>query len=148
MPARVLVADNLAARLELIKEALELAGFSVLAAEDGVECLLKAQFERPDLVIMEANMPAMGGMQVVRAMRGRPETKRVPIILLTREAEHGKGPAGFVAGDVLCLQKPLRLGALVEAAESMLAGPEAPAREEPEGRATARPGRIPVGSKR
>jgi len=149
MAVRVLVADSVAGRLELITDAFELAGFSVIPAEDGVECLLKAQFERPDLVILEASVRGMNGMQVLRAMRGRPETEHLPVIVLTRSDKGGGEPAaGLSEDDELYLAKPVRLGALVEAAKSMLAARQGRALDVAEGEPPRRKGRVPVGATR
>jgi CheY-like chemotaxis protein len=145
MAGRVLVADSVAGRLDLIKEAFELAGFSVIPAQDGVECLLKAQFERPDLVVVEANVRGMNAVQVLRVIRGRPETEALPVIVLTRSDKGGKEPAaGPGKGDELYLAKPVKLGALLEAAKSMLAARQGSGVEDVEGEPPGRKGRLPV----
>jgi DNA-binding response OmpR family regulator len=130
MPRRVVVASNRAGQLRLIQSALEVAGFSVIPAEDGVECLLRAEAERPELIIVEANMPVMDGMQVLAAIRARATTADIPVILLTAGISFDESAAELRHGKELYLAKPLRLSALVGAARSILAEAEASPRSE------------------
>jgi signal transduction histidine kinase/purine-cytosine permease-like protein/ActR/RegA family two-component response regulator len=70
---RILIADDDADHLELLKEILVPLGFIVATAADGQTCLIMAKDAAPDLVILDIAMPGMSGLEVASALRGRPD---------------------------------------------------------------------------
>lgn len=81
---RILIADDSAVFLQLVKDLLEEQGFSVLTAHDGVEALKKISEERPDAVIMDLSMPGLTGFEVLRALRtsnGYKHCKNIPVLV-------------------------------------------------------------------
>ena len=120
MAKRVLVVDDYPPTVELIREALELAGFSVVAAINGADCLRKVESERPDLVILDLNMPVMDGLEALRELRGKPETRYLPVIVLTGRTEWLDYLDGNRAGADLYLTKPVELEGIVSSAKWML----------------------------
>jgi two-component system, cell cycle response regulator DivK len=72
---------------DMLVRRLELQGFEMIAAADGREALLAARHHRPDLIIMDLDMPVMDGRNAMRALKSDPHTFKIPIIVLTTHAE-------------------------------------------------------------
>jgi two-component system sensor histidine kinase/response regulator len=104
---RILVVDDLEANRVLLQEILELDGHQVLLASDGAEALRVAAEARPDLVLLDVNMPGMDGLEVCRRLRAQPETTSLPIILVTALAERSHRLEGIAAGANDYLTKPI-----------------------------------------
>ena len=86
-PLRVLVIDDSEEDRRLIRRVLESAGgYQILEAPGGQEGTAIARRERPDLVILDLMMPGMDGFMVVEALKGDPETRAIPILVLTAKA--------------------------------------------------------------
>jgi len=80
---KILVVDDEKDLLDLVKRILLRGGFEVITALDGKEGLAKVYSEAPDLMILDINMPVMGGWEVCRKIREDPLYKHLPIIMLT-----------------------------------------------------------------
>ena len=92
---KILVADDDQRITLLMKIKLEEKGYAVMTAQDGEEALEKVRTEKPDLLLLDVNMPKLDGDQVYMTLRAQPETKKLPILMLTGlrteeevEAEH------------------------------------------------------------
>ena len=90
------------------------------AAANGAECLLAVASLRPDLIVLDISMPVMDGFQVLRVLREKPETERVPVIMLTARTEDADVAQGWRAGADLYLTKPFEVQELVVAALRLL----------------------------
>ena len=84
---QVLVVEDESALVTLLRYNLEREGFRVAEARDGEEALLMAREQKPDLVLLDWMLPLLSGLEVCRQMRRMPETKSVPIIMLTARGE-------------------------------------------------------------
>jgi len=120
MAKRVLVVDDYSPTLELVRTGLEMAGFSVLTAENGAECLLAMAFAHPDLLILDVAMPVMDGLQTLRVLRQNPETRHLPVILLTGRGEWPDYVDGLREGADAYLTKPVTVSAVVASAKWLL----------------------------
>ncbi|MBR7671974.1 response regulator [Streptomyces daliensis] len=83
MSGRVLVVDDSKVIRQLIRVNLELEGFEVVTAADGVECLDIVQRVRPDVITLDAVMPRLDGMRTVDRLRSDPRTCHIPVALIT-----------------------------------------------------------------
>ena len=81
--ASVLVVDDNAATRYATSHVLKAVGYGVMTAASGYEALDTAQRERPDLIVLDINLPDIDGFQVCRELRARPETRRTPITYLS-----------------------------------------------------------------
>jgi CheY-like chemotaxis protein len=78
---RILVVDDSPIVRELLTEMLRGAGVLVEAAEDGVAALRSLEVTKPDLVLSDVEMPRMGGLELLRRIRG--QNQQIPVIMLT-----------------------------------------------------------------
>jgi DNA-binding response OmpR family regulator len=123
MPQRkVLVADDSRNIVNLIKYNFEKKGYSVIEAYDGEDSLKKAFSEKPDLIILDINMPVKDGFEVCRTLRNTPQTLNVPIIILSARSKEFDKLTGFGLGADDYITKPFKIEELVERADSLLTG--------------------------
>jgi type IV pilus assembly protein PilB len=115
---RVLVVEDSPTIMSVVKYFLELEGFDVLTAADGVLGLDLALKERPDLIISDVNMPGMNGLAMVKALRQDIRTRGVRVLMLTTEDSIESETNGLAAGAddyILKPVEPRRLAARVKA---------------------------------
>lgn len=102
----ILVADDHPHIVELVKVSLEDPRFTIVTAGDGEETLKLAKSSRPDLVLLDVMMPKMDGFEVCRILKGAPETRSIPIILLTSKGRPEDREMGRACGADAFLTKP------------------------------------------
>ncbi|HEX3908940.1 MAG TPA: response regulator transcription factor [Mycobacteriales bacterium] len=107
MGARVLVVDDDPQLRQALTRALELDGYTVATAGNGVKALEMVTEDRPDVMVLDVMMPYVGGLDVCRTLRGRKD--RLPILVLTARDEVGDRVAGLDAGADDYLTKPFAL---------------------------------------
>jgi two-component system, OmpR family, response regulator MtrA len=100
----VLVADDDADILLLVRLRLERSGYEVLTARDGTEALALAQERQPDVAIFDVSMPGLTGFDVTRLLREA--NAKLPVILLTARALDSDVEAGAAVGADAYLTKP------------------------------------------
>jgi two-component system chemotaxis response regulator CheY len=121
MSARILVVDDSASMRQMVAFALTSAGFSVEEAEDGQAALGCAQGKRFNAVVTDVNMPRMDGISLIRALRGLPEYRFTPMLMLTTESAADKKSEGKAAGATGWLVKPFNPEQLVATIQKVLA---------------------------
>jgi two-component system response regulator MtrA len=102
----VLIADDDADILSLVKAVLERSGHEVVAASDGAEALASVRARRPDLVVLDIAMPEVDGLEVLRRLRADPTTSELPVVLLSARAQEADVERGFAIGASAYLKKP------------------------------------------
>ncbi len=91
MAKNILIVDDSATMLMSVKNNLEIAGFKVETAEDGVKAMTKLTGGyKPDLIITDVNMPNMGGMELIGKVRAMQNLRFTPILTLTTESQADK----------------------------------------------------------
>jgi len=109
----ILVVEDESALVTLLRYNLEREGFRVAEARDGEEALLMAREQKPDLVLLDWMLPLLSGLEVCRQMRRMPETRSVPIIMLTARGEEGDKLRGLDSGADDYVTKPFSPSELV-----------------------------------
>jgi two-component system cell cycle response regulator DivK len=104
-PTVLYVEDNEYNR-KIVRQLLARTRYRLLEAEDGEAGLALARAERPDLVLMDVQLPKMSGFEVTRALRADPATAGVPIIVVTSFALSGDDQKAMAAGASAYLAKP------------------------------------------
>jgi CheY-like chemotaxis protein len=108
----VLLAEDNVDNLEMVSNYLRLLGFEVHTAQDGLEAVALAQAYRPDIIIMDVQMPELDGLEATRRLRADPTLRLTPIIALTALAMPGDRERCLDAGMDDYLSKPLGLSEL------------------------------------
>ena len=118
----ILVVDDNPDLLFLVAESLrEFSHYQVVTALDGVEGLHRYYETQPACVIIDVKMPGLDGYQLVRALRGDPETKATPLIILSALIQRHEQLAGLLAGADRYLTKPVTPTDLVSVIENAIA---------------------------
>jgi adenylate cyclase len=119
-PARILVVDDVADNVEILRMRLTALGYEVVVAEDGEQALAKVAETLPDLVLLDIMMPKIDGLEVVRRMKADKDLPFIPVILVTAKVSPKDVVAGLDAGGDDYLPKPIDHGALVARVRAML----------------------------
>jgi DNA-binding response OmpR family regulator len=113
MAKRILIVEDEEAVRELEKFILEQHGYEVAEARDGLEGLAKAEFRKPDLILLDLMMPDVSGGRMFEEMQTHPVTAGIPIVVVT-----GKPDAHQTFDDLIgaenVVMKPFEADALVE----------------------------------
>lgn len=106
MTAPILIVDDEPANLALLRQILG-PDYSLVFARNGAEALTAAHKHRPSLVLLDIEMPGISGYEVCRALKANPATEGIPVIFVTSLSEVGNETAGFDAGAVDYIVKPV-----------------------------------------
>jgi type IV pilus assembly protein PilB len=117
---RVLVVEDSRTIAAVVKYFLELEGFTVSVAEDGLAGLEMAFQERPDMIVSDLNMPGMDGLAMIRALRQDRRTSDVRVLMLTSETSVESETQGFAAGADDYILKPVEPRRLAARVKSLL----------------------------
>jgi CheY-like chemotaxis protein/DNA-binding CsgD family transcriptional regulator len=107
-PLSVLVVDDVPESLAFLCDALDAAGFTVLVATDGAQALERLRRIEPDVVLLDACMPGMDGFEVCRRIKADPALAALPVMFMTGLTEVNHIVAGFQAGGVDYVTKPVQ----------------------------------------
>ncbi|MBZ0296881.1 MAG: response regulator transcription factor [Anaerolineae bacterium] len=113
----ILVVDDKASAIQLLKEYLTEHGFRVVSAKNGQEALYVSRYEKPDLVLLDIMMPEMDGYEFMRHFRKERDT---PVIMLTAKVEETDKVIGLELGADDYVTKPYGLAELVARIRAML----------------------------
>jgi CheY-like chemotaxis protein/DNA-binding CsgD family transcriptional regulator len=104
----VLIVDDAPENLAMLHEALDVAGYHVLVATDGQTALDRVTRLLPDVILLDAIMPGLDGFETCRRLKADPHSAHVPVVFMTGLCETGHILAGFQAGGVDYLTKPIK----------------------------------------
>jgi two-component system, OmpR family, response regulator len=105
--ARILVAEDETSLNDLLQDALRMNGYETISAKHGLEALRLIREEKPDLVILDINMPQLDGFGVIEKLRN--ENNNVPVIVLTARDQNDDKSIGFGLGADDFVTKPFGL---------------------------------------
>ncbi|MGO8947132.1 MAG: response regulator [Ktedonobacterales bacterium] len=121
-PTSVLLIDDNADLLDLLSRAIRYLGqFNVLRAKDGESGLELAVATHPACIVVDIVMSGLDGYQLVRALRGDPDTADIPVVMLTALAQDRNRLAGFLSGADRYLVKPVKPQDLVVVIQQAIA---------------------------
>ena len=106
MKPLVLIVEDETALVTLLRYNLEREGFRVAEARDGEEALVLCAEERPDIILLDWMLPHLSGIEVCRRLKSRPETRAVPIIMLSARSEEVDLVRGLETGADDYMVKP------------------------------------------
>jgi DNA-binding response OmpR family regulator len=123
MRARVLIVEDHPTMREAMRMVLADEGFVVDQAADGARALDLVASDRPDVILLDLNIPGISGSDLLAALRATSATSGIPVIVVTAEEEEGRR-AAMQAGAQDYLTKPFSPRALVRTVERVLGGSE------------------------
>lgn len=107
MSSKILVVEDNEKNRILIRDVLEYYGYQVLEAGNGAEGTAMAKEHKPDLIIMDIQMPVMDGMSAAKIIKNDPETREIKMIALTSFAMKGDKERFMAAGFDDYIAKPI-----------------------------------------
>jgi two-component system response regulator MtrA len=102
----VLIADDDADILSLVRAVLERAGNEVISVADGAQALASVTERKPDLAVLDISMPELDGLEVLRRLRADSATSALPVVLLSARAQEADVKLGFELGASAYVKKP------------------------------------------
>lgn len=118
----VLVVDDDRRITELLARVLELKGYMVLTAHDGISALDILKRETVEMVVLDLGLPGISGAEVCRKIRNTEAIREIPIIMISGQASDADRVVGKVLGANHYLLKPFRLQEFLSKVESCLGG--------------------------
>lgn len=120
MSKTVLTVDDSASIRQMVAFTLKSAGYTVIEAADGQEGLDKAKANAVSLVLTDQNMPKMDGLTLIKTLRGLPQYKTTPILMLTTESSDAMKAQGRACGATGWLVKPFDPQKLLEVVKKVI----------------------------
>jgi two-component system cell cycle response regulator DivK len=112
----------------LIRDLLHFRGYRVVEVLDGGEALATAARERPDIILMDVQLPGISGIEAARRIKARDDLRHIPIVAVTSFALSGDDKKAFAAGCSAYITKPYNSRDLVKLIETLLPPPHTDAR--------------------
>ncbi len=111
MNRKILIVDDEPKNLKLLKDILEVSGYTVLVAGNGREAIETALLHRPDLILMDLNLPVMDGLAATKILKNNPNTSDIPVLVLSGSVPGDNIRMGKTGCDDY-ITKPFNLGDL------------------------------------
>ncbi|HKQ18931.1 MAG TPA: response regulator [Candidatus Eisenbacteria bacterium] len=117
---KILVVDDEIYIVHILDFSLGMEGYEVVTALDGEQALEKLKVEKPDLIVLDIMMPKLDGYEVCKAIKSDPETRQIPVILLSAKGRNVDQKMGFDVGADDYITKPFSPRKLVERINQLL----------------------------
>src|SRR4029078_7767003 len=106
MSKKILVVEDTEDNRQILRDLLGMAGYDMIEANDGAEGVAQATAHKPDLILMDIQMPVMDGYEGTRRIKANPELKPIPIVAVTSYALSGDEEKARAAGCDAYIAKP------------------------------------------
>src|SRR5467141_4645989 len=110
---RILVVEDQEDNRRILRDLLTSAGYEIIQAENGEEALAAAARERPDLILMDIQLPVLDGYEATRRIKADPALRAIPVIAVTSYALSGEEDKARAAGCDAYVTKPFSPRALL-----------------------------------
>ncbi len=114
MKKKVLIVEDDLKNQKLFRDILEKVGYKIILASDGEQGVQLAQAEKPDLILMDIQLPVKDGLTATREIKGNPQISHIPVWALTAMAMKGDKELVRAAGCDDYISKPVQLSNLIE----------------------------------
>ncbi|MBI5594101.1 MAG: response regulator [Deltaproteobacteria bacterium] len=118
---RILVVDDTLATIDMVRTALENEGYEIMVATNGEKAIRRAELTTPDLILLDVLMPVMDGFETCRRLKAREQTREIPVIFMTGLTAVENKVAGFDAGGVDYVTKPIEIDLVLSRIRTHLA---------------------------
>jgi two-component system cell cycle response regulator DivK len=116
----ILIVEDDEMNLDMMIQRLELRGYRVLGAINGLDGIDLAREELPDLILMDVNLPEINGLEATRRLKAEPATRHIPVVALTAHAMAGDRDKALQAGCDDYETKPVNFQRLLSKIEALL----------------------------
>ena len=113
MSKRILIVEDQEDNRRILRDLFGNAGYDLVEAETGEEALTAVEVQRPDLILMDVQLPLMDGYEATRRIRANPDLRTIPIIAVTSYALAGEETMALAAGCSAYVAKPFSPRALL-----------------------------------
>jgi len=120
MAKKILIVEDIAMNRRLIRDILTYHGYEVIEAENGEEAVRIAREQKPDLIIMDLQMPVMNGYEAIKVLKSDPVTKNIKILAVTSFAMAGDREKALETGADDYISKPINTRELPKVVERLL----------------------------
>jgi two-component system cell cycle response regulator DivK len=114
MQKTILIVEDNALNQQLFAEMLQEAGYATLSAGEGLDALALAKERRPDLILMDIQLPAISGLEVTRWLKDDPDLRHIPVIAITAYAMPGDEARMKAGGCEAYVAKPISMAVFLE----------------------------------
>ncbi len=118
--ALIMIVDDSPTEVHVMRTVLEKHGYETMSAADGSECMSLVREMRPDLILMDVVMPGINGFQATRTLSRDPETRSIPVVMITTKSQETDRVWGMRQGAIDYLVKPVAEAELVAKAREVL----------------------------
>ena len=116
----VLIVEDNEKNMKVMRDLMRVQGYQTLEAVDGLTGLDMARQHRPDLILMDIQLPTIDGYEVTRRLKTQEETKQIPVIAVTSFAMRGEEEKAREAGCDAYVSKPIDIRKLIETVQKFL----------------------------
>lgn len=116
----ILIADDEDDVLVLLERCFVLQDWEIIIARDGIDCISKAEYHRPDLIVLDIIMPCLDGYHACHFLKKHPALKQIPIVMLTAKTEPFQQEKGEMVGADAYFCKPCDMNILIERIKTLL----------------------------
>ena len=120
MKKTVLIVEDNELNMKLFNDLLEAHGYTTLQTKDGVEALQIARLHRPDLILMDIQLPEVSGLEITKWLKADEELRGIPVVAVTAFAMQGDDAKIRQAGCDSYLTKPISIAGFMQAIEHHL----------------------------
>jgi two-component system cell cycle response regulator DivK len=125
MAKTVLIVEDNELNMKLFHDLLEAHGYATVGTRNGIEALDLARKHRPDLILMDIQLPEVSGLEVTKWLKDDAELRRIPVVAVTAFAMKGDEERIREGGCEAYLSKPISVGKFIETVRHFLGNPEA-----------------------
>ncbi|WMS42737.1 response regulator [Acuticoccus sp. MNP-M23] len=120
MAHRVLIVEDNELNMKLFHDLLEASGMTILMTRNGIDALAVAKREKPDLIVMDIQLPEMSGLEVTETIKSDPDLAPIPVIAVTAFAMKGDEERIRAAGCEAYLSKPISIDRFISTVKAFL----------------------------
>ncbi|MEW5762232.1 MAG: response regulator [Bacillota bacterium] len=122
MPQVILIVEDNPLNAKLVRDILQAHGYKTKEAATAADGLEMVRQERPDLILMDIDLPGMDGLEATRALKADPATRDIPVLAVTAYAMRGDAEKALAAGCDDYISKPIQLKEFLSRVKLLLGG--------------------------
>ena len=126
MTKSILIVEDNELNMKLFRDLLQAQGYRILQSREGVQGFQMARERRPDLIVMDIQLPAISGLEITRWLKEDPDLAAIPVVAVTAFAMKGDETRMLEGGCEAYMAKPISVSRFLETIARLLGGPTGP----------------------